>query len=454
MTVSDFAIQVENLGKRYRIGLTDENPDTLFGALGKWMRSPVQNYRQLRNLSTFQTEDAQDIIWALRDVSFQVRYGEVLGIIGHNGAGKSTLLKVLSRITPPTKGSILLNGRVASLLEVGTGFHPELTGRENIYLNGTILGMTRREVDRRFDEIVDFSGIEAFIDTPVKRYSSGMRVRLAFAVAAHLEPEILLIDEVLAVGDVAFQQKSFQKMESVAGEGRTVLLVSHNIGAVTSLTERCLVFEHGILVKDGPTEQSVNYYLDSMSKRVKNDGYVDLSQAERAKSRNKGDGPPRTLAELCAVRTLDDQETTTSIIKEGFPFHLEISFSVKKPVKTLQLACRVRMPQVKRPLFSVPSPRFQGGLVPGEYQTILHIEPNYLKAGFYNVELRLFANGNQKNQDSVPLATQFTIVAYEDNENDAYQAELVGGMLRFDYAWQPLHRTNHQPDRAGVFRDG
>ena len=205
--MSDIAIKVEKLGKRYRIGLREDRHDTFTGTLVSWLKSPFSNFKRLRSLSTFdENGEAADIIWALRDISFDVKQGEVVGIIGRNGAGKTTLLKVLSRITEPTSGRAVVRGRVASLLEVGTGFHPELTGRENVYLNGTVLGMSRREVGRRFDEIVAFSGVEKFSDTPVKRYSSGMQVRLAFAVAAHLEPEILLIDEVLAVGDAAFRR--------------------------------------------------------------------------------------------------------------------------------------------------------------------------------------------------------------------------------------------------------
>ena len=256
------AIEVRDLNKRYRIGVHERKNDTMIGSIVSWLKSPLENYKQLKRLSSFKEgEDTDDVIWALRDISFDVAQGEVLGIIGHNGAGKSTLLKVLSRITEPTSGWADINGRISSLLEVGTGFHPELTGRENVYLNGTILGMTKAEIDRKFDEIVDFSGVEKFIDTPVKRYSSGMKVRLAFSVAAHLEPEILLIDEVLSVGDAAFQKKSMGKMNDVADEGRTVLFVSHNMVAVQTLCPRAIWLENGRIKEIGDTSLIVRDYL-------------------------------------------------------------------------------------------------------------------------------------------------------------------------------------------------
>jgi lipopolysaccharide transport system ATP-binding protein len=261
--VSDIAIKVENLSKRYRIGLKEELHDTFGGALTSWVKYPLANFKRLQKLSRFsENGDSDDIIWAIKDVSFEVKRGEVLGIIGKNGAGKSTLLKILCRITEPTSGEASIHGRVASLLEVGTGFHPELTGRENIYLNGTILGMTKVEVDSKFDEIVDFSGIEKFIDTPVKRYSSGMSVRLAFSVAAHLEPEILLIDEVLAVGDAEFQKKAIGKMKQVSkGEGRTVLIVSHNMTSIQALCSSAVVLTGGRSTNVKDVRDAVNEYL-------------------------------------------------------------------------------------------------------------------------------------------------------------------------------------------------
>jgi lipopolysaccharide transport system ATP-binding protein len=258
--MTDIAIRVESLSKRYRLGQR-EPYKTLRDALTRAVKAP---YRRLR--SSFQgtngRQAAREYIWALKDVSFEVKGGEVVGIIGRNGAGKSTLLKILSRITEPTAGCAEILGRVGSLLEVGTGFNPELTGRENIYLNGAILGMKRAEIDRKFDEIVAFSGVEKFIDTPVKRYSSGMTVRLAFAVAAHLEPEILLVDEVLAVGDAEFQRKCLSKMQDVTQQGRTILFVSHNMAAIRNLCVRTLLIDKGQIVMDSDTEAAISQYLD------------------------------------------------------------------------------------------------------------------------------------------------------------------------------------------------
>lgn len=266
--MSDIAIKVENLSKLYRIGEPANRSDTLAGALFAALRAPVDNFRRLRRLTKFDSgKSADDVLWALRDVSFEVKRGQVVGIIGRNGAGKSTLLKVLSRITEPTCGRVVIRGRVGSLLEVGTGFHPELTGRENIYMNGSILGMSKKEIDNKFDEIVDFSGVEKFLDTPVKRYSSGMTVRLAFAVAAHLNPEILIVDEVLAVGDAEFQEKCLGKMESVSrGEGKTVLFVSHNMGAIRKLCSRVILLRQGRLVSDGDANATIAAYLTNLDR--------------------------------------------------------------------------------------------------------------------------------------------------------------------------------------------
>lgn len=257
------AIEVIGLSKRYRIGLQKRRTDTLLEHLGNLVRSPLNNLRQLRGMGKFGKDD-ESVFWALKDLHFQVREGEVLGIIGHNGSGKSTLLKILSRITEPSLGEVRLSGHVSALLEVGTGFHPELSGRENIYLNGTILGMRRREIETKFDEIVEFSGVARYIDTPVKFYSSGMKVRLGFAVAAHLEPEILVIDEVLAVGDAEFQKKCLGKIHGMAsGQGRTVLFVSHDMQAVAQLCPNALLLHQGQIVAQGPSKAVINQYLQN-----------------------------------------------------------------------------------------------------------------------------------------------------------------------------------------------
>ena len=258
-------ISVENLSKAYRLGVKEEAPDTLVGAMTGVLKAPFKNWKRLSSLDTQAGGDSEDILWALKDVSFDVHEGEVVGIIGRNGAGKSTLLKILSRITDPTSGCVKLRGRVSSLLEVGTGFHPELTGRDNVYMNGTILGMAKQEIDKKFDEIVDFSGVEKFLDTPVKRYSSGMLVRLAFAVAAHLEPEILIVDEVLAVGDAEFQNKCLGKMQDVSRSGRTVLFVSHNMAAFKELCSRGVLLADGQVDSDGISDEIADQYLSSMN---------------------------------------------------------------------------------------------------------------------------------------------------------------------------------------------
>src|SRR5437660_2183578 len=264
-------IKVESLSKRYRIGTLGHT--SLRDAVASAVRSPLRSLRG-KNGSD------ENTIWALKDVSFEVEPGEVVGIIGRNGAGKSTLLKSLSRITKPTEGQVALKGRVGSLLEVGTGFHSELTGRENVFLNGAVLGMTRREIENKFDEIVAFAETEQFLDTPVKHYSSGMTVRLAFAVAAHLEPEILIIDEVLAVGDIAFQKKCLGKMNEVARAGRTILFVSHDLGGVNSLCERAILRHEGAIDRDGPTREVTDYYLDTTRELYSPITWADLPQGE------------------------------------------------------------------------------------------------------------------------------------------------------------------------------
>ncbi len=269
--MSDIAIKFENISKQYRLGLVSTK--TLSHDLNRWWQTTVLRkedpYLKIGEANDRSKKGGSEYVWALKDITFDVKQGEVLGIIGKNGAGKSTLLKILSRVTSPTTGTIKAKGRIASLLEVGTGFHPELTGRENIYMNGSIMGMTKSEIDRKLDEIVEFAGIARYVDTPVKRYSSGMTVRLGFSIAAHLEPEILVVDEVLAVGDAEFQKKAIGKMQDVSrGEGRTVLFVSHNMGAVANLCTHGIILKDGGLFFEGKIKDAIGVYIGSDNKEA------------------------------------------------------------------------------------------------------------------------------------------------------------------------------------------
>ncbi|MFL9481559.1 ABC transporter ATP-binding protein [Chitinophagaceae bacterium LWZ2-11] len=282
-------IKVENLSKLYRLG--EVGTGTISHDLNRWwakVRGKEDPFAKIGETNDRTSKGSSDYVWSLRDVSFDVKQGEVLGIIGRNGAGKSTLLKVLSKVTQPTEGRIKVRGRIASLLEVGTGFHPELTGRENIFLNGAIMGMTRREVKRKFDEIVDFAGVERYVDTPVKRYSSGMYVRLAFAVAAFLEPEILIVDEVLAVGDAEFQKKSLGRMKDVSEkDGRTVLFVSHNMAVISSLCKHTIVLKDGRLYNSGETDRMITEYMrigESFTGEVIDDSLVEVGKKLKIRS--------------------------------------------------------------------------------------------------------------------------------------------------------------------------
>ncbi len=322
--MAETVIKVDGLGKKYRIGLKEKMSNSLAETITRTLTAPFRSFKRLRSLSSFDGKEGDDVFWALQNISFDVKKGQVLGVIGKNGAGKSTLLKLLSRITAPSSGSIEITGRVASLLEVGTGFHPELSGRENVYLNGTILGMTRAEVGEKFDEILEFSGVEKFIDTPVKRYSSGMRVRLAFAVAAHLEPEILIVDEVLAVGDYEFQKKCLGKMQDVSGEGRTVLFVSHNMVAVENLCDSAIVLEKGKMVYEGPTHQAIQKYM-----QVENVGQgISLKEHDN----REGNGDLR----YSRVYLSDDEGRVinTAISGRALNINLEIDSSEKAVVGT------------------------------------------------------------------------------------------------------------------------
>ncbi|HID65331.1 MAG TPA: ABC transporter ATP-binding protein [Anaerolineae bacterium] len=378
--MSDIAIRVENLSKLYHIGKQQERYKTLRAALADTFMAPFRRAGKLLRGQATGAAELDETIWALKDVSFEIKHGEVVGIIGRNGAGKSTLLKILSRITEPTEGYAEIHGRVGSLLEVGTGFHQELTGRENIYLNGAILGMKRSEIERKFDEIVTFSEVEKFIDTPVKHYSSGMYLRLAFAVAAHLEPEILLVDEVLAVGDAAFQKKCLGKMGSVAKEGRTVLFVSHNMGAVTQLCERALWLDEGRLKLTGLSSDVVAAYLSSGT-----EGHAIW---------NSSSAPSDSVeVQLKSARLLSANNQPTAIVDFDSPFKVEIAYHVIDPIRDLSVAYQLLDSQGNLVFEAMDTdmPAWKGRVrEPGRYIATCRVPGYLLKPGRYHLSLVSF----------------------------------------------------------------
>ncbi|MCU0323382.1 MAG: ABC transporter ATP-binding protein [Chitinophagaceae bacterium] len=308
-------LKVTGLGKAYRIGVQKKKPENITSAIINALLSPIRNFKSISSLKKINaSSNESNIFWANRHIDFEISKGEVLGIIGKNGAGKSTLLKMLSRIIDPTEGKIELHGRVASLLEVGTGFNPELTGRENIYLNGTILGLSKKEIEERYNSIVEFSGIEKFIETPVKRYSSGMKVRLAFAVAAHLDPEILIIDEVLAVGDAEFQKKCLGKMQDVANaEGRTVLFVSHDLAAVKKLCTRAILLSKGQIIKSGNPEDVVSFYLQSAASKTQHIANIEEAKGNKSFTIN-------------SIELLNEHNDATIIIESGKDLNIKLNY--------------------------------------------------------------------------------------------------------------------------------
>ena len=323
-------IKVSNIAKRYRIGRSNNKNNTFMGKISSLLFYPYYKYKDLKKLSNFEdSSEVDDIVWALKNISFQVSESEVLGIVGNNGAGKSTLLKILSRITTPTQGNVVLNGRVASLLEVGTGFHSDLTGRENIYLNGSILGMTKKEIDSKIQDIIDFAGfrVDKFIDTPVKRYSTGMRVRLAFSIAAHTDPEILLIDEVLAVGDQEFQNKCLQKMEDISSDsGRTIIFVSHDLQAIENLCDRVILLSDGEIKFNGEPSEAIIEYLKFENKKI---DIHDVNYIDKIK-RNIN----CTCKVLFSSITLEGNPPDNFNIKKGDPLKLKIDLKFKEIVET------------------------------------------------------------------------------------------------------------------------
>ena len=380
--MSDAVIRVESLGKQYRIG----NKQECYKTLGETVRhSFTAPFRKLR--SGFQNGNRRRIstIWALKDLSIAINRGEVLGIIGRNGAGKSTLLKILSRITEPTEGFAEVDGSVSSLLEVGIGFHQELTGRENIYLNGAILGMKRNEITRNFDEIVAFAEIEKFIDTPVKRYSTGMYLRLAFAVAAHLQSEILIVDEVLAVGDAQFQKKCLGKMSEIRGGGRTILFVSHNLAAIQTLCSRALWVQDGRSIEDGQPGAVVADYLKTATMFLSEKVWDDRATA-----------PGGDEVRLHAIRLIPEGDTNVELMNTATPLVIEVEYWSLKPDAKLSLIMSVYN-QEEVCVFSSNSASEQAGqdkpLPTGLFRSQCHIPGNMLNDGGYRVSLVIFKDG-------------------------------------------------------------
>jgi lipopolysaccharide transport system ATP-binding protein len=403
------AIKAEGLSKQYRIG-------QFRPAYGTLRDSIVNNVRRVR---TGHLHDPPREIWALRDISFEARQGEVIGIIGANGAGKSTLLKILTKITWPTEGRAEIRGRVGSLLEVGTGFHPELTGRENIYLNGAILGMKRQEISRKLDDIVEFSGIPKFMDTPVKRYSSGMFVRLAFSVAAHFEPDIMVVDEVLAVGDADFQRRSLGRMESLGDSGRTVLFVSHNLHAVLQLCDRALLLQNGQIVREGSTHDVVAYYEEQT-----------VGAGSRVVWGDGDEAPGNDIARLQSVRIVDEDGSPAATIDVRHQVGIEIGFRVLRDGPPVVPKIKV-LDQHGAICFNAldTDPRWNDPTPPGEYLATAWIPPNLLNEGRHSVDVNVVTLATPK---LIPHASAYKIVAfhvYDPAEGDSARG-LFGGELR------------------------
>lgn len=410
MSGPGLAIEVDRLGKRYRLGLRDEKSDTLVGSMAAWLRSPFRSFRRLRDLTRFgEGEETPDAIWALRDVSFQLNVGEALAVIGRNGAGKSTLLKILSRITPPSTGRATLAGRVASLLEVGTGFHPELTGRENIYLNGTLLGMTSREVDSKLEEIVEFAGVGKFLETPIKRYSSGMQVRLAFSVAAHLDAEVLIVDEVLAVGDLEFQRKCLGRMGTLTRSGRTVLFVSHNMPVVKTLCSRGIVLNAGRVTFEGSAPDAVSAYMASAP--VTGGGGPVMPDSIRYSTGE-------------AVITRANVESSGSVLLWGEPIQLRMELDVRQPLRDVLLDVKIQSAD--------------GTVLGYATNTFDHGEPVALEPGVHEVKVSLenaLHPGDYTLSIGLHRSTGHTVFAAEDLcpfTVDRVGARHVGG---YPYPW-------------------
>jgi lipopolysaccharide transport system ATP-binding protein len=431
--MSETVIKVEGLSKLYRIGARQEDYKTLRDALTNAFKSSLKIKPRVKNRgnssfvalsSTLPSNDST--IWALKDVSFEVKRGEVVGIIGRNGAGKTTLLKILSRITEPTEGYAEIRGRVGSLLEVGTGFHPELSGRENIYLNGAILGMKKAEIDRKFDEIVAFAEVEKFIDTPVKHYSSGMYVRLAFAVAAHLEPEILFVDEVLAVGDVGFQKKCLGKMGDLRKEGRTVLFVSHNMGAVYSLTQKCIYLREGrINAYRGSREVIEQYIMESIERIGAGDAALDFYR------RNPYVDSPITISEIW----IDNRSKELPTIVMGSAFTIYVQVQVCREIQDANLTIILKNVHGERVvvLFSLDA-GFCLSLKPGRHLISVRVEDLSLSPGQYFADIGI----NQSTQTfAYDVIVEFPLFQFTQNSQVIHWLERPWGVVHCNgVSWQ------------------
>ena len=431
--MANVAIRVENLSKLYRIGGPQARYKTLRESLVGAARAPIR--RAGRLLRGEAATDHQETIWALKDVSFEVKHGEVLGIIGRNGAGKSTLLKILSRITAPTEGSVDLYGRVGSLLEVGTGFHPELTGRENIYLNGAILGMKRNEIERKFDEIVAFAELEKFLDTPVKHYSSGMYVRLAFAVAAHLDPEILLVDEVLAVGDAAFQKKCLGKMGEVAGEGRTVLFVSHNMAAVENLCSCGIVLHDGKLRFSGQQTEAVFEYLRGTEPTV-------CSLRDREDRLGSGD------LRIVDIQLLDPDGQEVSTVCSGLSVDIHLRYEATHPFGPRQVIASIQCSTLQGIPVFLHHNRLSGqrlGPLSGHGTFVLHLRRLPLPPSTYRIGYSIIAGGDYL--DGIRDALEFS-VADGDYYGSGEVPPISHGVCLVDGEWE--YRPADAPGVVGL----
>lgn len=416
------AITIRNVSKRYRIGLAEERSETFAGQIMDMVKAPLRNLKQLRSLSRFKEED-ESVFWALRDISFDVQQGEVLGIIGHNGAGKSTLLKILSRITEPTSGEITINGRVGSLLEVGTGFHPDLTGRENIYMNGTILGMKKREIDHKLDEIITFSGVSKYIDTPVKRYSSGMKVRLAFSVAAHLEPEILIVDEVLAVGDIEFQKKCIGKMNEVTAQGRTVLFVSHSMPIIKSLCNRASFLNRGTIDYIGGVGEAIERYL-----KKETDIEIDEIVPEGVSTYNSGEG------KITKVRMLNSQQSKTNELQYLEPFSIQLELEMDKSIDYPIVDVRFYREGVELGHCANTYNNEVLSLAAGANAIEVEIQ-NRLQPGFYSLALGIHKSDGYT-IDYLENVFELNVLPFSNLSPEQYPFKLNIGMVKLDSTWR------------------